>query len=374
MLRRRIITDIESVKLYYPFLRNHYGTREPLRYHINNIKTYLLLADSVIIPPGDFARGNAFLENRDFICFNSDFAVLIENGKILITTVDTTARDVADVIEYYSDRAFNMFPYSNLPVYYRDEEFQREKYTLHMIDAISSLNTQDDDKVEFISWLNHMPRHHLFLDKVKAADIDMSVKNDILKYTHKAYHCGGAWGNDAIVPPVSRKSIEAFYNQFYSITLLSNINSRFINKTGKNIADISASKLNLISNLLTKFHHDYYSLSQKYQKLSFKLDHLLAQDIKRWKLLKELIYRLISVTLGAIISKIFSPEIIANPLLIISTGIAAIASIELLKLGEKIGDWVMWFFKKIGRYNACKDDLLFALNEFDNSLRRIELG
>ena len=225
------INDLNTIKLYYPFLKNHInGEFEYLSYHTNNILTYLLFVDQVVLPPSFFLSKKTMGANLIALKNNEKLRLFTISGKIITTSTDQNIRDFNDLQAKYSVNNFNYQYNIDMKIYLRNESIQKNEYSKFILNRLEKDTTiYYGQKLELNNFLKSCPKRedfdsfiHNYKNKFDYKTISLATS-----LSSKAYYYGGAVGNDAIMPSINRNDTELFYNHFYSLEFIEKIAKKF---------------------------------------------------------------------------------------------------------------------------------------------------
>lgn len=255
------IKDISGLKVYYPFLIDRKST---IRRQSSDIIAYLLLADKVIIPPDHIFSEKVVRSNAEYIKSNNLIFELFRNGHIITTSTNNKIQNVDEIIYQRSKFDNIKIPDFSIPLFYRDELFQRKKYTEFYLKEFSIIKDSfyEKDKVkDFIKFVKSEPRHNEIISKISTLKFSKTDKIplDYSRYLAKiAYLKAGADGNDAIMPTFDNENNYSFYNDYYSLKFARQFLYRMSKKLKVDLTTIKFKDFEKISKSLIPFKEEFY--------------------------------------------------------------------------------------------------------------------
>jgi hypothetical protein len=258
----QLITDINDIKIYYPFLMDRISV---VRYHQRDILSFLLLSDKVILSPDHIFNKNVVKNNASFLKENDLFFQLFKHGQIITTSTDNKIGSYKDIIEQRSKLTNINIPNFSIPIYMRNGELQSNLYKKIFLKNFSKAEAifYDKDKItEFISFVSHNQEHNKIISKLNSINfkkkIDIQGANYAKKLAEITYLNVGAKGNNAIMPTYNFGNQYSFFNDYYSLRFSRLFADRISKLIKQDIVDLPYEKFIQISNSLKVFK-DYYN-------------------------------------------------------------------------------------------------------------------
>jgi hypothetical protein len=335
------ITDIQDIKIYYPFLMDK---RTPMRLHQRDIISYLLLTDKVILPPDHIFNKNVVRSNTDFLKANDLFSQLFINGQIITTSTDHDIRDIQDIIEQRSKITDIHIPNFSIPLYYRDGKKQKDLYIDFFLKEFGETQKYfyEKDKVkEFVHFIKTKPGHQNILDKLYSLKF-IKTESEILNYTKYltkiAYLKGGADGNNAIMPTLDSNNDYTFFNDYYSLRFVQQFSDRVSKKLKCDITELKFDKFIKVSQSLKSFKEDYFAKSTFFKDLDNEIYKVLQQINKsdNYRKYKTGINYLIGLVVGELIEDYVLPLVGLNVQNEFALKIGVAVLFDKLKIFERV--------------------------------------
>jgi len=208
------ILELKGIKLYFPFFRGKDQVSRSLGSEARWLVSYLLLCDTVVIPPREFLRPENVKANFKTIEQFGLIKDLFLNGDIIITSPRSQIRDVWDLCEYYDPHLPLPPNMTDVTIYDRDENFQRRTYAEHLKKHILSVNYYgESDRSDLFSFLEEIPDHPRVMAKLESlrSSLAPGVMERIKLEALDSYFLAGAKGNSAIMPPSRDQERSSMY-------------------------------------------------------------------------------------------------------------------------------------------------------------------
>ena len=369
----QLITDINDIKIYYPFLMDRISV---VRYHQRDILSFLLLSDKVILSPDHIFNKNVVKNNASFLKENDLFFQLFKHGQIITTSTDNKIGSYKDIIEQRSKLTNINIPNFSIPIYMRNGELQSNLYKKFFLKNFSKAEAifYDKDKItEFISFVSYNQEHNKIISKLNSINfkkkIDIQGANYAKKLAEITYLNVGAKGNNAIMPTYNFGNQYSFFNDYYSLRFSRLFADRISKLIKQDIVDLPYEKFIQISNSLKVFK-DYYNentiILKNLEDEVFNILNSVNDDyqfIEIKKGIKKIVFTAIGELIEDHIIPLFKLKYINEFLLKISLS----NGIEKINLYDKLYD----YFEKNSTYYysyKVKQDALSFFNRFDKAV------
>lgn len=334
------ITDLKDIKIYFPFLINR---NVPIRVHKNDIISYLLLADKVILSPDHIFNDKVVIKNAEFLKNDDLFAQLFKHGQIITTSTDKNVRDIKDIILQRSKITVNI-PNFSIPIYFRDGEAQKNIYAdffLKEFESPKKLFYEKDKVIQLESFIKTKPGHHDILNKInrlKFCKTNKKIIDDTKYLARIAYLKAGADGNNAIMPTFDSNNYFTFFNHYYSLRFVRQFAYRVSKKIKCDITELSFQKFQQISSSLKTFKDDYFQKTTFFKELHNEVYSALEGINKRdnYRKYKQGVNFLIGLVLGALIEDFVLPLVGFNYQYEFALKIILAAFFEKYRIFEKL--------------------------------------
>ena len=366
------ITDISGLKVYYPFLIDRKST---IRRQYSDIIAYLLLADKVIIPPDHLFSENVVRSNAEFIKSNNLIFELFINGHIITTSTNSKICGVDEIIYQRSKFDNIKIPDFSIPLFYRDEKFQRQKYTefyLKEFSMIKDLFYEKDKMKEFLQFVKSEPRHNEVISKINKLKFLKTDKAplDYLKYLAKiAYLKAGADGNGAIMPTFDNDNNYSFYNDYYSLKFARQFLFRMSKKLKVDLTKIKYKEFDKITKSLTPFKEEFFAKTHFLKSVEEEVYKVFIEfnKLDKYRNFKRTLNLFFGYVAGELIEDYILPEFLLGKGTEFSLKVFLAYFFEKINLFEKV--------LKIATNYVEGNDLTFKLNsEFGKLIDKFDEG
>lgn len=308
------ISDIKSIKLYYPFLRDR---QTSLKEQHRDILSYLLLTDNLILPPDHIFNENVARKNADFIEKNDTLKQFFKRGLIITTSTDSDIRDYKDLIEERANISNIRIKDFSIPLYFRDSKSQIKIYTDFFLKEFSVIKNDfyEKDKVkQLLGFLkSHQGHHNLIqqIHKLKFSGDDKPLADYTKNLAKIAYLKGGADGNYAIMPSLDSTNEYTFFNDYYSLRFVQQFAFRVSKQLRCDIVDLKFDKFLRLVETLKAFKDEYFAKSNLFKNIDDDVYKVLcAINTKdRYRKYKTGVNFLVGFTIGEIISDLILPTL-----------------------------------------------------------------
>lgn len=368
------ILHLDKIKVYFPFFKGKNGKVHSLRTEGEWIVSYLILCDTVVIPPRAFFLKQNLEENCQISSNKRLLKHLFETGQIITTSTKSSIRDLRDLVEYYHPKWSMPKLDFDLFVYDRDEAYQRHIYAKYLKEHISTVQYYgDSEKIELTDFLNKWPNHTTVLEKLVSltSDMESPVLERLNFEALNAYFLAGAEGNAAIMPPSRDKERSLIYNPFYSKTSLQHFKSRIEKTISRDILSCPPKLFDNIKINLLPFRYKYFQISKQYQDNYAKIVRLLKQNKVYVDMPLVAIYAAAATTIASIFSLIITKDIFLTIGAVLVAKFLWKSILKVLKITDTLSKAIVSLLEHLGVFAPYRSEVSVLLEEFENSVKLI---
>ena len=336
--------------------------------------SYLLLCDTVVLPPRAFLFKDIMQDNFVIINRSSLLKYLFETGQIVTASTQPSIRDIKDLFEYYHPKKSPLKLNFDLFIYDRDESYQRCLYSEHLKNHISSVRYYEEgEKTALTTFLNTRPNHPAVLEMLRSlsSDIERPALERLRLEAMNAYFLGGAIGNNAIVPPSQNRERSLIYNPFYSKSSLQHFKSRIEDAIFTNILSCSPKAFEMIKSNLMFFRYKYFELSEKYQDNYFKVSKLLTKNKIYVDLPLVAVYGVAATAIASVLSLVISKDILMTLGAVFAAKFLWKSMSKVLGITDKLSKSIETLLKNVGMLTPYRREVSSLLGEFESAVKSV---
>jgi hypothetical protein len=371
------VRQIGGINLYFPFLDLKDGRIVSLCSELSWLIVYSLFADRILIPPRSLFSGKFALQNLAGIYREKILTEMADSGILISTATNKIIGDSFDLFEHYSGLiAERQLGFQKMPVYYRDEFYQRKLASMHLANSINS-------NLEMPTYLrrniSHIASNNLNQDELSTqinnqiSGVKKEFQVEIHNSLKQAYFFAGAKGNSAIIPPISGQWIHDNHEFFYSKQIIGKFGLKIQKNMGKPINLITSKEFYGLRNNLRIFREQYLQLSIKQREFFCDINELLQKKHPELRLGLPIlgIQASVATSIGLALSPIFDMA---------AFGLAAAGQFawESLSKGFRVNDQISESARRVlvnsGVMKTYTRDVLEILENFNKSIEKIFPG
>lgn len=368
------ILALNKIKIYFPFFMGKDRRVCSLLTEGDWLVSYLLLCDTVVLPPRAFLFKDIMQDNFEIISRSKLLKHLFETGQIVTASTKPSIRDIKDLLEYYHPKESPSKLDFDLFVYDRDEFYQRRLYSEHLKDRISSVQYYGESEKEALTkFLNTRPNHPAVLEKFRSlsSDIERPALERLRLEAMNAYFLGGAMGNNAIMPPSQDKERSLIYNPFYSKGSIQHFKSRIEDEISMNILSCPPKVFETIKSNLLLFRFKYFELSEKYQNNYFQVSKLLTKNKVYVDLPLVAVYAAAATTIASILSIVISKAILMTLGAVFVAEFLWKSISKVLGITDKLSKSIEALLKNAGIFSPYRREVSSLLGEFESAVKSV---
>jgi hypothetical protein len=360
------IRKIGGRSLYYPYLDSKNGTQRPLIAERRWLLLYSLFVDRIIITPSSVFAGEFAVQNLADLCSVPWLAYLADTGQLVSTTSKVDVTDLRDLFESYSglSKANSLVLNRELPIFGRDESYQREVYADHLADTVVRMATSRFRiDAEVADAVKAKPRHAEFLAAIPRISDVAEVQTALSEAAVVSYFFAGAKGNAAITPPVNGQQSHENFDFLYQKEALLGFGLELERSFGKGIGQLTFNQHRVIRRNLSLFREQYFQLAQKHKNVFTNVSQLnqLATPSVRLKAPTVIFQAAVATAIGATLTPIFGFAALGAA---IAGKFAWEAFSKSIKLNDKFAENLRKGAVRVGLQRGHEKDLIDAIESF----------
>lgn len=360
------IRKIGGKSLYYPYLDSKDGLQRPLIAERRWLMLYSLFVDRIIITPSSVFAGEFAVKNLADLCSVPWLAYLADTGQLVSTTSKDGVWDLRDLFESYSglSKVSSLVLNRDLPIFSRDESYQREVYASHLTDTVARIATSGlRIDAEVADAVKAKPRHADFVAAIPRISDVSEIQAALSEAAVVSYFFAGAKGNAAITPPVSGQQSHENFDFLYQKQALLGFGLELERSLGKGIGQLTFNQHRALRLNLALFREQYFQLAQKHKDIFTHVNQLnqLASSSVRLKAPTVLFQATVATAIGVVLTPVFGLAAFGAA---IAGKFAWEAFSKSIKLNDKFAENLRKGAVRVGLQRGHEKDLIDAIESF----------